>query len=138
MVRVLATAHIAPARIAQTTRCGACRTSLPTWETPRRKAGTLHRARKTPKTIMRDTVIGETSGLTSLIGASAPPSHAPAAKPQKIPSACRLRRREAERVLRAGDSITEASGGRVIFNVTGPVEEVRPAVLPTESRSAHQ
>ena len=57
------------------------------------KAGTLHRARNTPQTITRDTVMGEMSGLTSLIGASAPPSHAPAAKPQKIPSACRLRKR---------------------------------------------
>ena len=30
---------------------------------------------------------GEISGLTSLIGASAPPSQAPAAKPQNMPSA---------------------------------------------------
>ncbi len=39
--------------------------------------------------------MGEMSGLTSLMGASAPPSHAPAANPQKMPKACRLRRRVA-------------------------------------------
>ena len=56
-------------------------------------AGTLQRARKTPHTMISETVIGEMSGLTSLMGASAPPSQAPAANPQKMPSACRLRRR---------------------------------------------
>src|SRR5260370_14050391 len=58
-------------------------------------AGTLQRARKTPSTMMKETVIGEMSGLTSLMGASAPPSQAPAANPQKMPRACRLRRRVA-------------------------------------------
>src|SRR5215469_12682778 len=56
-------------------------------------AGTLQRARKTPQTMMRETVIGEISGFTSLMGVSAPPSHAPAANPQKIPRPCKLRRR---------------------------------------------
>src|ERR1017187_3079730 len=84
-----------PASTAQTTKCGACRTSLRTCEVPRMNAGTLQRARKTPNTMMRETVMGEISGLTSLMGASAPPSQAPAAKPQKMPSACRLRRRVA-------------------------------------------
>src|SRR5215831_8203071 len=93
MVSVLATAHMHPARIAQTTRCGAWATSLRICAVPRTSAGTLHRARKTPQTITSETVTGEISGLTSLMGASAPPSHAPAAKPQNIPNACRLRRR---------------------------------------------
>src|SRR5450631_292362 len=84
-----------PASTAQTTKCGACRTSLRTCEVPRMKAGTLQRARKTPMTMMREIVMGEMSGLTSLMGASAPPSQAPAAKPQKMPKACRLRRRVA-------------------------------------------
>src|ERR1035437_8373528 len=84
-----------PASTAHTTRCGAWRTSLRTWDVPRTNAGTLQRARKTPKTIMRETVMGEMSGLMSLMGASAPPSHAPAAKPQKMPSACRERMRGA-------------------------------------------
>src|SRR5450631_1275504 len=84
-----------PASTAHTTKCGACRTSLRTCEVPRMNAGTLQRARKTPNTMMRETVMGEISGLTSLMGASAPPSQAPAAKPQKMPKACRLRRRVA-------------------------------------------
>src|SRR5579864_1651853 len=62
-------------------------------DVPRTRAGTLQRARNTPQTITSETVMGEISGLTSLIGASAPPSQAPAAKPQNIPSAWRLRRR---------------------------------------------
>jgi hypothetical protein len=45
--------------------------------------------------MISEIVIGEMSGLTSLMGASAPPSQAPAANPQKMPSACRLRRRVA-------------------------------------------
>src|SRR5256885_15978769 len=82
-----------PASTAHTTRCGAWRTSLRTCAVPRMNAGTLHRAKNTPHTMISEMVIGEISGLTTLIGASAPPSHAPAANPQKMPSACRLRRR---------------------------------------------
>src|SRR5579863_6614444 len=55
----------------------------------------LQRARKTPATMMSETVIGEIPALTILIGASAPPSHAPAANPQNTPSACKVRRRPA-------------------------------------------
>src|ERR1700728_82547 len=95
MVSVLATAHMDPASTAHTIKCGAWRRSLRTCNVPRMKAGTLQRARKTPNTMMSETVMGEMSGLTSLMGASAPPSHAPAANPQKIPSACRLRSRVA-------------------------------------------
>src|ERR1700693_2465340 len=94
MVSVFATAHMHPARTAHTTRCGAWRTSLRTCDVPRTKAGTLQRARKTPNTMMSETVMGEMSGVMILMGASAPPSQAPAAKPQKIPSACRERRRD--------------------------------------------
>src|ERR1700722_16021667 len=93
MVSVLATAHMHPASTAQTTKCGAWRTSSRTCDVPRMKAGTPQRARKTPNTRMSETVRGEMSGFTSLMGASAPPSQAPAAKPQKMPSACRERRR---------------------------------------------
>src|SRR5215471_2371469 len=62
-------------------------------DVPRTRAGTLQRARKTPQTITSETVMGEISGLTSLMGAPAPPSQAPAANPQNIPRAWRLRRR---------------------------------------------
>src|ERR1700726_2538895 len=94
MVSVLATAHMHPASTAHTTRCGAWRTSLRTCDVPRTKAGTLQRARKTPNTMMSETVMGEMSGLMSLMGASAPPSRARPAKPQKIRIACRERRRD--------------------------------------------
>src|ERR1700741_722505 len=106
MVRVLATAHMHPASTAQTTRCGAWRTSLRTCDVPRMNAGTLQRARNTPHTMMRETVMGERSGLASLMGASAPPSQAPAAKPQKMPIACRLRRR----IARVGLKLVLADG----------------------------
>src|ERR1700757_2392983 len=101
MVSVLATAHIHPARMAQMTRCGAWPISARTCAVPRMNAGTLQGARKTPSTMMRETVIGEIFGLTSLMGASAPPSQAPAANPQKMPRACRLRRGVASTPLSA-------------------------------------
>src|ERR1700733_432906 len=91
-----------PASTAHTIRCGAWRTSLRTCEVPRMKAGTLQRARKTPNTMMSETVMGEISGLTSLMGASAPPSQAPAAKPQKMPRACSERKRVACEEVGAG------------------------------------
>src|SRR5215470_7637576 len=93
MVSVLATAHKHPARTAQTTRCGARRTSARTDEVPRTSAGTLQRARKTPSTITSETTIGERPMVTSLVGASAAPSHAPAVKPERMPMSWSLRAR---------------------------------------------
>src|ERR1700686_3948276 len=137
MVRVLATAHMHPASTAHTTRCGAWRTSLRTCDVPRTRAGTLQRARKTPNTMISETVMGEMSGLMSLMGASAPPSQAPAAKPQKMPSACRERRR---------DVCPGAGGpGAAVFTLAG--EEVnaacpgatdRPRGRSAESRSGYR
>src|SRR5690349_20243543 len=57
MVKVLATAHKQPARIAQMIKCGARRTSARTDEVPRIKAGRLQRARKTPTTMMSETAM---------------------------------------------------------------------------------
>src|SRR2546429_290651 len=91
---VLATAHRQPARTAQTIKCGACRTSARMCDVPRMSAGTLQRARNTPTTMMREITRGETPMVTSFVGASAAPSQAPAAKPQRIPKACKLLRRE--------------------------------------------
>src|SRR6266851_922445 len=59
IVRVLATAHRHPARIAQTTRWGAWRTSAPIADVPRSRAGRLQRARNTPTTIAREITTGE-------------------------------------------------------------------------------
>src|SRR5436305_12807125 len=126
MVSVLATAHMHPARIAHTTRCGAWRTSARTCDVPRISAGTLQRARKTPHTITSDTVTGEMSGFTSLIGASAPPSHAPAAKPQKIPSACRLRKRLLSTGVCTTDNFGDCSLSWLALNGVCPGAQGRP------------
>src|SRR5262249_49462226 len=88
IVRVLATAHRHPARMAHRIRCGACRASARSWAVPCASAGTLHRARKTPITINSETTTGETPAWTSLVGASAAPSHAPAARPHIPPRPC--------------------------------------------------
>ena len=94
IVIVFATAHKHPASTAHTSKCGARRTSARTEDVPRINAGTLHRARNTPKTIISEMTIGEIPTVTSLVGASAAPNHAPAVKPHKIPSSCNFRARE--------------------------------------------
>jgi hypothetical protein len=124
-----------PASTAHTTRCGAWRTSLRTCEVLRRNAGTLQRARKTPQTMMSETVIGEMSGLTSLIGASAPPSHAPPANPQKMPRACRLRRRADETGAGAAVASIVGTVARRAFNGSCPRAGDRREGRRAESRS---
>src|SRR5579885_2570086 len=97
------------------------------------KAGTLQRARKTPQTITSETVMGEICGLTSLIGASAPPSQAPAANPQKMPRACSERRRPAGTVEIVGDLACTLAGRR--FNGVYPEAEIHRGELPVGSRN---
>jgi hypothetical protein len=46
-------------------------------------------------TMLSETTTGDNPSVTSLVGASAAPSHAPAEKPQRIPTACRVRNRRA-------------------------------------------
>src|SRR5262245_56231474 len=100
-------------------------------DVPRMSAGTLQRARNTPQTITRETVIGEISGFTSLIGASAPPSQAPAANPQNIPRACRLRRRAVySGVLTAAGCVLEDE-----FNEAYPGGKLRLRERRGESRN---
>ena len=60
--------------------------------------------------MMSETVIGEILALTILMGASAPPSHAPAANPQNTPSACKLRRRLAGIGLRKATVAADSKG----------------------------
>src|SRR6266568_1223443 len=88
MVRVLATAQRHPASTAHTVRCGAWRRSAPIADVPRSRAGTLQRARNTPSTIVSEITTGEIPSDTILVGASAAPSHAPAAKPLSTPTCC--------------------------------------------------
>src|SRR5689334_5487969 len=78
IVSVLATAHRHPARIAHTIRCGAWRRSAAMYDVPWMSAGSDHRARKTPITIVSEITTGESPRVTSLVGASAAPSQAPA------------------------------------------------------------
>ena len=86
IVSVFATDHKQPASTAHTTRCGAWRMSADMDAVPRTSAGTLQRAKNTPTTIMSEITRGEMPAVTSLVGASAAPSHAPAAIPHKTPS----------------------------------------------------
>jgi len=63
---------------------GWCQFGVPD-EVPRIKAGRLQRARKTPTTMMSETAMGEMPMETSLVGASAAPSQAPAVNPERMP-----------------------------------------------------
>src|SRR4029077_12818840 len=91
------------------TRCGARRTSARTDEVPRVRAGRLQRASKTPMTMMREMTIGEMPMETSFVGASAAPSQAPAAKPERMPSNWSFLEREASGT--AGGVGEETTGG---------------------------
>src|SRR6059036_1157918 len=95
IVSVLATDQRQPARTAHATRCGAWRTSAPTADVPRSRAGRLQRARNTPSTITSETATGEMPSDTILVGASAAPSHAPAVTPLSTPRSWRRRTRAA-------------------------------------------
>src|SRR6266853_1579589 len=87
-VSVLATAHSPPATMAHTIRCGFARRSRNTYRVPFKRVGTVQRATKTPATMASDITNGDTPTTTSLVGASAPPSQAPAARAQRTPSTC--------------------------------------------------
>ncbi len=95
IVMVFATAHMHPASSAQIIKCGARCTSVRMDDVPTINAGKLHRAIKTPITMMSEMTIGDTPRETSLVGASAVPSHAPAVNPQSTPNACSFLLREA-------------------------------------------
>src|SRR5215472_9340047 len=94
IVSVLVTAQRHAASTAHTIRCGACCASAYTWLVPRASAGRLQRARNTPTTISSEISTGDTPACTSFVGASAAPSHAPAASPHIMPRACSFLSRE--------------------------------------------
>src|ERR1017187_6209441 len=87
-VRVLATAHNMPARIAQTMRCLFSIRSATTYLVPFRRVGRVHRAVKTPATMHSEIEYGDSPALTNFVGASAAPSHTPAPSPQATPIPC--------------------------------------------------
>ena len=58
-------------------------------EVPFNITGSVQRATKTPATIPSEIRKGENPAVTSLVGASAAPNHAPAAKPHATPRPCR-------------------------------------------------
>src|SRR6266478_8499290 len=94
---------------------------------PRMSAGRLQRARKTPTTMTREMTIGERPRVTSLVGASAAPSHAPAVSPEKMPRSCR----ERERVER---DVSAAVGGADIVSGSTPEGGVRQGERRREPR----
>src|SRR5580704_3061024 len=102
IVNVFATAQRHPASTAQMIKWGARRTSARTAEVPRITAGTLHRARKTPITMISEITTGEIPTDTNFVGASAAPSQAPAVNPESMPTTCSLRPREAAVASTAG------------------------------------
>src|SRR6185436_16905769 len=93
IVSVLATAHRQPASTAHTIRCGACLRSAATYEVPCISAGIVQRARKTPITMLSEISTGDNPRVTSLVGASAAPSHAPAVTPHSMPTLWSVRSR---------------------------------------------
>ena len=87
-VRVLATAHSIPARIAMGMRWRLLARSAKTLRVPLSSVGRVQRAVKTPATMQSEMAKGDRPVLTSLVGASAAPSHTPAARPQSTPRPC--------------------------------------------------
>src|SRR6185312_3796230 len=88
-VSVFATAQRAPASSAQTIRCFLRIRSAITYRVPLSRVGRVQRAVNTPATMHRETAKGERPVLTSLVGASAAPSHTPAPRPQRTPKPCK-------------------------------------------------
>src|ERR1700743_3219543 len=103
IVSVFATAQMHPAKIAQIKRCGVRATSARIDDVPKINAGTLHRARKTPITIISEITTGEIPTVTSFVGASAapppPPNQAPAVNPDTNPTTRNARARESPPLL---------------------------------------
>jgi len=100
IVSVFATAQMHPAKIAQIKRCGVRATSARIDDVPKISAGTLHRARKTPITIISEITTGEIPTVTSFVGASAAPNQAPAVNPDTNPTICKLFAREASLIAK--------------------------------------
>src|SRR5580698_11324064 len=88
IVSVFATAQMHPAKIAHINKCGVRFTSARIDDVPKISAGTLHRARKTPITIITEITTGEIPTVTSFVGASAAPNQAPAVNPDTNPTTC--------------------------------------------------
>src|SRR3954471_526291 len=136
IVRVLATAHRHPARIAHTIRCGACLRSAAIYDVPCISAGIVHRARNTPMTMLNEITTGESPSVTNFVGASAAPSHAPAVTPQSIPTPCSVRRRTASRAAR-GVLSRDSSGSAVLTKSSAERAAPRRA-RPRAPRTAHR
>src|SRR2546423_1921200 len=133
IVRVLATAQRQPARMAQMIKCGARRTSARTEEVPRIRAGKLQRARKTPMTMISEITMGDTPMETSLVGASAAPSQAPAVNPERMPSVCSFRERERS----LAGTATPVVGTLAIFLAASGVTSVN-RLQEKQSRNQHR
>jgi len=69
-------------------RCLLAARSAKTYREPLSRVGIVQRAVKTPATMHSEIANGDRPELTSLVGASAAPSHTPAANPQATPRPC--------------------------------------------------
>src|SRR4051812_43933662 len=87
-VSVLATAHNMPAMMAVGMRWRLAARSEKTLRVPLTSVGRDQRAVKTPATMHSEIAKGERPVLTSLVGASAAPSHTPAPRPHSTPRPC--------------------------------------------------
>src|SRR3954471_4639422 len=89
------------------------------YDVPWISAGSVHLARNTPITMLSEITTGDSPSVTSLVGASAAPSHAPAVSPQNIPTFCSVLSRAASMLLIAacgllpsGAELTRSSAAR--------------------------
>src|SRR3954469_14671571 len=77
--------------------------------------------------MLREITTGERPSVTSFVGASAAPSHAPAVRPQSIPTLCSVRRRPGS-IARL--SAPEGFAGTALTRSTSEPEVLRPALRP--------
>ena len=74
--------------------------------------------------------------VTSLVGASAAPNHAPAVKPDKIPSSCNFRAREVFPVAAPIELVTVGTDGAPRANVQAHATIVRRRWLSIRERDS--
>src|SRR3954464_7799788 len=102
------------------------------YDVPWMSAGKVHLARNTPITMLSEITTGERPSVTSLVGASAAPSHAPAVRPQNIPTFCSVRSRDAS--IRTGAGVAGRTGSAVTRS--SAVRRVQPRARQPEPRIA--
>lgn len=134
IVSVLATAHNAPARTAHKIRWGCWRRSRTTEWVPFITTGNVQRARKTPSTMQKEIAKGRNPDATRRAGASAAPSHTPAAKAHAMPSRYRTRGAGAAGELRAGSGVVAEFEIKTSLPKVRSTDTAAPVYLPAVCR----